>query len=289
MTDNSKQKQFLNTSNSKRALALMFAVASLSSCYVEVVQDDFYAHSDYHDVTDFNTRFLVDAALIPLALAAESPHMVIDPDAYTTPHARELSRAAVIETTYAYLFEDLDCDYGGFTQSEAEANTTSFDDGFTSVELTLNADAFNCEVESGNRIYTINSDIRYNVDGEYDDWESELSDIEAGMSGEAQLEYRDQLISHSNISASVFDYSATDFGIQANSRLLLDDGLYIESTDFNTHSSVHWYLYDDHPHNGSVRIKDGNDWVTLSFERNGLYREDSSGYRTYWSWSQLGY
>lgn len=289
MTNNTKQKPFLKRSNTKGALALMFAVASLSSCYVEVVQDDFYTYSDYHNVTDFSTRFLVDAALIPLALAAESPRMVIDPDAYTTPRARDLGRAAVIETTYAYLFEDVDCDYGGFTQSEAEADTTSFDDGFTTVELTLNAEAFNCEVESGNRRYTINSDIRYVVNGEYDDWENEISDVDARMTGQAQLEYRDEVISHANISASVFDYSATDFGIQATSRLLLDDGLYIESTDFNTRASVHWYLNDNHPHDGSVRIKDGNDWVSLSFERNGLYREDSSGYRTYWSWSQLGY
>jgi hypothetical protein len=271
----------------------MCTAFALTGCYVEVVQEhEAYNDTEVHytsDVTDFSTQYLVDAALIPLALAAESPYMVINPDAYTSPRVRALTRASVIETTYAYLFDDVDCDYGGFTQTEAEADTTSYDDGYTYVELQMNAKAYDCEVRSRGYLHTVNSDIDYDVTGWYDDWQSQVSSIDAALTGSVQIDYAGYHISHSNLSISVSALTATDFSLRGSSTLLLDDGHDIEQVQYSIPSNVHMTLGDTHPHQGRVRLYDSGDWVELTFETNGLWRSDSDGGNTYYYWSELGF
>lgn len=176
----------------------------LSGCYVEVsheleANDDTDSHYSA-ELDDYSTRFLVDATLIPIALATESGAMVIDPDSYTTPRSRHLTRAAVIETTYAYLFDDWTCDNGGYTETEAEANTTRYDDGYTHVDIWLDAAAHNCETVSLGVSHRINSALSYDVSGWHDDWEARISSLEADLSGWVNVSYDGRYIAYRQLS-----------------------------------------------------------------------------------------
>lgn len=284
----------LDTAPAIRTIACVASsILTLTGCYVEVSHEheapfDTEVHYDT-DIRDFDTQFLVDAAIVPLALSAESAYMVMDPDAYTTPRARNLNRALIIETTYSYLFDDWDCEYGGFTQNEAEASTTSYDDGYTFVDLTLNAKAFDCEVRSNGQLHRVNSDIDYDVTGWYDDWENELSSIDARTTGNAQIQFNGQSIEHSNISMRTNARSATEITLSGDTNVRLDDGWDVEFATLSTRSSVQFYIGATHPHSGEVRLNDGGVTVTLTFEQTGVWREDSNGYGTFWTWSELGF
>lgn len=273
------------------SLTLALSILMLSSCYVEVGP---YASAYYDtevnyntDITDFDTDYLVLAALTPLALGMESTDMLTDPDAYTTP--RSNSRATVIETTYAYLYDDWYCDGGGYTEIESEADTTSYDDGYTYVDLQLSSEAHHCTGWSQGTAYTVNSDLFYDVYGWYDDWEREISAINTHLTGEIIVSYGNKAIDHSHLDLDLSEISATDFGITVDSDLGLDIGYDFETASMTTDSLVHWYRYDDHPHQGQIRIQDGYDWITLTFDAYGVQREDSTWNYSYWSWSELGY
>lgn len=266
--------------------------ATLTGCYVEVSHEheaDFDTEVHYSsDLTDFATPLLVDAALIPFSLSAETPNMVIDPDAYTSPR-QAMSKAVITETTYSYLFDDWDCEYGGFTQTNAEAETTSYSDGYTFVELAMNAQAFDCEVRSRGSLHQVNSDVDYDVTGWYDDWQRQVSSLDASLTGNVSIEFNGQLIEHNQISVNTIAISSYDFSMYGSSRVKIDDGFDYEQASLTTLNNVHFYLGDAHPHQGRVKLSDGLDWVILTFEENGLWREDDDGYETYWRWSELGF
>ena len=273
--------------------AIIFAsTIALSGCYVEVSHEH-EAHIDKEvtpsNVTDYSTQFLVEAALIPYSLAAESPQMVIDPDAYTTPRARMLSRAVITETTYAYLFDDADCALGGYTKTEAEADTTSYSDGYTAVNLTMNAQAFDCEIYNRDTYHTVNSDIDYQVSGWYDDWEHKISSVDTNVSGSVNIEFNGKYISHTFMSIDTDALSHNDFSMSGTSSVLLDDGYYIKQAQLSTRSDVHYYLGSGQPHAGTVRIKNANHWVDLKFEANGVWRTSSNGQDRYRTWRELGF
>jgi hypothetical protein len=290
---NKKQSLSSYLSHCLRIGIAAMTLITLTGCYVEVSHEqEAYGDTDVHyssDIADFNTQILVDAALIPFALTMEAPSMLIDPDSYTTPKARSASRALITETTYAYLFDDSDCDYGGYTQTETEAETTSYDDGYTFVELDMRAQAYDCSVRNKGVIHTINSDIDYDVSGWYDDWEKKISSIDGELEGDVQVYFNGQAISHTNINARISALSSSDYSLKANSRVLIDDGYDIEQAQLSTKHNVHFYIGASHPHQGKIRIADSYDWVELSFENDGLWRQDSAGRNTYWSWSELGF
>ncbi len=276
----------------KNSCAIVVSATALTGCYVEVSHD----YPDYYDkevtqdnVTDFSTQLLVDAALIPYSLAAESPYMVINPDSYTSPRARLLSRALITETTYAYLFDNTECDYGGSTQTEAEADTTSYDDGYTFVDFTMNAQAYNCEINHHNQFHLVNSDINYDVTGWYDDWENEISSIDSSLTGSVNIEFNGKYISHTNVHVDTVALSAQDFSMDGSSSVLLDDGYFIKQVQLTTRSDVHYDLGAAHPHAGNVRFKHSTYWVELKFEPNGVWRTSSNGQERYRSWQELGF
>ena len=275
--------------------ALLVSMLTLTGCYVDVSHqhEDNYDYNDKevtpYNVTDYATQFLVDAALIPFSLAAESPYMVIDPDAYTTPRARSLSRALITNTTYTYLFDDADCTFGGYTQTEAVADTTSYNDGYTVVEFTMNAQAYNCEVKNRGQFHLVNSDVDYDIVGWYDDWEDKISSIDAALTGNVSIEYNGNFISHSNIDINTQALTSRDFVMDGTSTLLLDDGYYIKQVQLTTRSDVHFNLGAGHPHAGSIRLKHATYWVDLKFEANGLWRTSSNGQERYRTWQELGF
>lgn len=274
-----------------RGFLPLIAAAALTGCYVEVsheLEADYDTDSHYStELADFSTDFLVDAALIPLALSAESAAMVADPDAYTTPRSRLASRAVIIETTYAYLFDDWDCDYGGYTESEAEASTTSYDDGYTFVDLELNAEAFDCRVYTQGAYHTVNSDLGYDVTGWYDDWENEIDSLNGKVDGWVSVDYDGQYIAHRNLSFSSYAVSGNDIVSEGQSRVELDNGRQTLFADFRTTTDPHLYRSAEKPHYGSVKFSTGSGWVRLSFESSGVWREDSDGYDRFYSWNEL--
>jgi hypothetical protein len=277
----------------KQITALSIAALTLTGCYVEVSHEhEAYVDTEVtyaNNITDYSTKFLVDAALIPFVLTAESPYMVINPDSYTTPRTRNLSRALITETTYAYLFDNWDCDYGGYTQTEAEANTTSYDDGYTFVELFMSANANDCEVVSQGSFHLVNSNVNYDVSGWYDDWEHEVSSMEAELTGSVQIDYNGKFISHSGMNFEGSALSASDFTYDGSSTVVLDDGVDIQQVTMTTRNDVHIYLGMDHPHAGKIRFKQFDYDVTLEFDSQGVTRTDSNSYSRYRTWSELGF
>lgn len=286
---------FLRLAKQTRARAFNLSVLSmlvLSGCYVEVgPYPSTYYDTEvnyYTDITDFDTDYLVLAALTPLALGMEAPEMIADPDDYTTPRTT-VTRATVIETTYAYLYDDWNCDAGGYTEIETEADTTSYDDGYTFVEVEFSSAAHNCTGWSNGTRYTVNSDLYYDVYGWYDDWENEIDTVDARLTGEIVTSFYDEAIDHSHLEVNLNEITSNDFAISVESDLALDTGYDFETAELTTDSTVHWYRYDDHPHQGVIRISDGFDWVTLTFDSYGVWRNDSSWNDRYYSWSELGY
>lgn len=273
------------------SLALLTASA-LSGCYVEVAYEqeaDFNTDVNYYlDILDMETSHLVNAALVPAALAAETPYMVIDPDAFTTPQSRNLSRAIVIETTYAYLFDNEYCPYGGYTSNEVEAETTSYDDGYTFVELTLDAKAYDCNLYSAGTYMEIDSDLFFNVEGWYDDWLNQLDSVNALITGDIRVEYNDKIFVHDNLLLDVIETSPTGISIEGDSKLTLVDYYDIEYADM-TFNNVLWSIGTSAPYSGTVLIEDGFDWVELEFSDSGVTRIDSSGYVRFWYWGELNY
>jgi hypothetical protein len=281
------------TTSFLKTFVMANATLSLMGCYVEVYDEHeagYYTEVNYSDITDMRTQFIVDAAILPIALAAEAPYQVIDPDSYTSPRSGLLSRApAVIETTYAYLFDDVDCAEGGYTAVEAEADTTSYDDGYTYVDIQTSAQAHHCEVWRGRDLATINSDLSYDTTGWYDDIEHELSSMDSELNGEFTMNWAAKEIRHRNIEATVTALSHNDIAIDVESSVRLDNGYDVESPSMVTLDTIHWYLGDTHPHQGEIKFIQGLDWVKLTFESDGLWRSNRHGYSNFWTWSELGY
>jgi hypothetical protein len=276
-----------------KAIVIAGASLSLMGCYVDVYgeyeSDSYYPPVDYSDITDLRTQFIVDSALLPLALAAEAPYQVIDPDSYTTPRSRALSRAHVTETTYAYLFDNVDCAEGGYTQVEAEADTTSYSDGYTYVDIQTSAQAHQCQVWRGRDLATINSNLSYDSTGWYDDIENKITSLDSTLKGDISLSWKNKTIRHQNLKARISALNYKDFTIDLSSATRLNDGTNSEQSSLATTRKVHWYLGAKHPHLGEMKFIQGLDWVKLTFEADGLWRQNSGGYSNYWSWSELGY
>ncbi len=293
MKSKTRSQQATIPSHLIKKLCIAALPVALSGCYVEVSQPH-VAYTDtevnyYYDITDMYTKLLVDAALVPIALGMKSPNMIIDPDAYTEPRTRDLSRALVVETSYTYLFENRNCSNGGYTQIDAQADTAAYNDGFKYVDIQLSSDSYNCTVLNQGVYHTINSRLNYDVYGWYDQWKHKISSVDGRLEGDVRVEYSNQLIDHVNIVLDINNLSSTDFLIQASSSLALDSGLDYEVANYSTSKLVHWIQNSSHPHQGKIMLRDGYDWVTLTFESGGLWREDSAYHRSYWTWSELGY
>ncbi|MFQ3229820.1 hypothetical protein [Reinekea sp.] len=275
-----------------KALVIAGASLSLMGCYVDVYgeyePDRYYPPVHHSDITDLSTQLIVDAALLPLALAAEAPYQVIDPDSYTSPRSIALTRAHVTETTYAYLFDNVDCAEGGYTQVEAEADTTSYSDGFTYVDIQTAAQAHQCQVWRDRDMATINSNLSYDSVGWYDDIDNKLTSLDSEFKGDFNLSWKNKAIRHQNIKASTVALNFKDFTIDLSSATRLNDGSTSEQSSLVTTRKVHWYLGAKHPHLGEMKFIQGLDWVKLTFEANGVWRQNSQGYANYWSWSELG-
>jgi len=127
------------------------------------------------------------------------------------------------------------------------------------------------------------------VTGWYDDWGSKLSSIDGDLTGEVEITFDDYVIRHTSLDLTTNNITSTDFSIEGTSRVYLDDDFDRATANLTTRSTVHWTLGHSHPHQGQIRIKDGSDWVNLTFETSGLWREDSNGGEHFWSWSELGF
>lgn len=274
-----------------KTVVIAGASLSLMGCYVDVYSEyeTDYPSVNYSDITDMRTQLIIDTALLPIALAAEAPYQVIDPDAYTSPRSLAMARAHVTETTYAYLFDNVDCAVSGYTQVESKADTTSYSDGYTYVDIQTSAQAHQCQVWRGRDLATINSDLSYDSTGWYDDIDNKLTRIDGELNGEINLSWNNKVITHRNIQSTIEALNYNDFIIELSSSAKLDDGINIEHSSLVTSRPVHWYLGAQHPHQGEMKFIQGLDWVKLTFEANGLWRQDSQGYAYFWSWSELGY
>ena len=288
---NDQSFQPVSVSRFGAASSLLLAVFALSGCYVEVGPNpSAYYDTEVNystDITDFSTKYLVLTAVTPLALAMEAPEMIADPDDYTAP--RSVQRAVVTETTYTYLYDDWYCDAGGYTEIEAEADTTSYSDGFTYVDIQLSSESHNCTGWSKGTAYTVNSDLFYDVYGWYDDWQNKIDSVNGALSGELVTSFSGKAIDYSRLDVTINDISSNDYAIQVRADLALDYDWDFEYAKLTTSSTLHWYRYDSHPHQGKVRISDGHTWVTLRFDAGGVWREDSSYHGSYYSWYELGY
>lgn len=288
---NWKRQLKSNTSWLKALSITALSALSLTGCYVEVstqYSDSFSTSSSYTaDVTEFNTQVILDATLIPFALAAESPYMVLNPDTYTTPRSRDIARSFVVETTYAYLFDNWLCAFGGETQAVAEADTTTYSDGFTFVDFFMNAQANQCQVEKNGDLHLVNSNLTYDLNGWVDDWSNKINSIDGSLTGQVQVEYRGHIIKHSSLNLSIDNVSATDFLVHGNGRTLIDDGYKYGTADLKTLQTVHWYLNANHPHLGKVRLQQGYHWVDLTFDSLGFWYENSRYQSSYWFWSNV--
>ncbi|MBU2862836.1 hypothetical protein KO489_03180 [Reinekea forsetii] len=275
-----------------KALVTLGASLSLMGCYVEVYsdyEDDYHYEPSPYTIADMRTSFLVEAAITPVALAAEAPYQVIDPDEYTSPRSRMQSRAHVTDTTYAYLFDNVECAEGGSTQVEAEAETTSYSDGYTYVDIQTSAQANHCQVWQNSELVTINSDLSYDTTGWYDDYENELSRIDGQLGGQFNLKWHSKQIELVNISSTITEINATDFKIDLKASAKLDDGFSVQRPTLTTTQKVHWYLGAKHPHLGEMKFISGLHWVSLKFEEQGVWRENSQGRSNFWTWTELGY
>ncbi|EAR08513.1 hypothetical protein [Reinekea blandensis] len=263
----------------------------LSGCYVDISHEleaggDTDSHT-YAELDDYSTRFLVDAAIVPVALSTESGGMVSDPDQYTTPQNRIATRAVIIETTYAYLFEDRACDLGGVTETEAQADTTSYSDGYTYVDLWLNASAYQCETVSQGTVHRINSDLSYDVTGWYDDWGHQISSLDADLNGWVNVHFNGRFIEHKNLTMQTYSVNGDDLASRGSSRIELDDGYRAMTAYFQTETDVHLRLGETLPHAGTVEFRNSRGWVELTFESDGVWRRDSLGRDRFIYWSTL--
>jgi len=294
MTQHTQYTNQRPVTQSVQTAGLVFlATVVLSGCYVEVVPQvapHFIAtDTSAADLHGFSTAFLLDTALIPFALSSESPYMIIDPDRYTTPRARAITRALIEQTTYAYLFDDWDCDAGGYTQTEAEADTTAYDDGYTFVDFSMNAQAKDCAVRKDGQLHWVNSNLDYNTTGWYDDWAGEISSINGRLEGQVQIDFADGLMRHRLVNVQLNNLTGTDFIMTGSSSVLIDDGYARTSADLTTPETIHWALGETFPYQGQVRLRNNSSWVDLTFESTGLWRETSSGSSGFWFWSELGF
>ncbi len=265
---------------------------ALSGCYVEVT--DVPEHeADYdtevtHSVADYSTQFLVRTALVPFSLSATSIEMIADPDAFLTPTTRSLARHHdPVETTSTYLFQSGPCEYGGSTGIEATGETETYADDMTFVTMDVIASAEHCGTTNWLGNITLDSRLVFDVIGWYDDAFHEIASLEGRMEGRLRMkgDYKD--VNFSGIQADIVELSATDFRIDAEAALWLDDGWVERSASLETERGVHWYQNDWHPHDGKVTIEGYRGWVTLTFTESGVNRYDSDGYREYFSWSSF--
>lgn len=281
-------------SNLGLPLITIMTTLALTGCYVDVYQEhDAYDADNDTDVyypsqlTDFTSQFLSDAALIPFGLTMAAPHMVEDPDAYTTPRARNLSRALITDTTYAYLWDSNHCADGGYNETRTEADTTTYSDGYTLVELTMEAEAVHCQVRNNGILHTVDSNVLYQVTGWYDDWEYRLSSIDSTLTGDAEIAYQLINIQHRNMNNHIYSATGNDFYLTADSAVVLDDGFSRINADFETLTTVHYYPGAAHPHQGSVRFSYANQWTDLVFSFDGFWRTDDDGWQRFYSWNDV--
>ena len=271
----------------------MLLTATLSGCYVEVGHENGNGtYTDVHfarGITQFSTQLLVDTSITPIMVAGESAAMVINPEAYTTPRTRSQTRASVVETSYSYLFDNWDCTFGGYTKVSAEKNTTTYSDGFVFVDIELNSKAQDCNVLQNNVRHQLNSNFNYDVTGYYDDVAKRLSSVNAALQGWLEIEYAGKEFRHTNIDLAVGNVSSSELTIAGGSRIKVDNSIYTGSARLVTANNVYIYVGSNHPHDGTVRLSDGSEWVSLAFEASGVWRNDSNGYSYYASWSELGY
>lgn len=241
-----------------------------------------------YSVDRFETEFLVRNALVPYALMATGIDMVADPDAFLAPRSRLLQRHHVpIETTSTYLFDSGPCEFGGNTAIEATGTTETYDDAMTFVSMDVNASANDCKTRNWQGYVTLNSQLEFDVTGWYDDRLDEIASLDGSMGGSLRLKGDRTDVKFANIDSQIIELSATDFRIQAQSSLWLDDGWLAKSASLTTPQGVHWYQGDRYPHAGRVRIAGYKGWVELTFSETGVSRNDSRGNRQYWSWSSL--
>lgn len=266
----------------RSTLMTILTALVLTGCYVEVEEYPSYGYNT--DVTDFSSTFIIRTALMPYALGANSIEMVADPDAFLTPSSRSLSRAVPIETTSTYLFDSGACDFGGSTAVEAYGETETYADAMTWVELNLTATATQCDTTSWLGLSTLNSRLVYDVSGWYDEALAEIASLEGQLNGYLRLQSSHQSVKLSALDVRIEELSATDFRVNANAGLWLDDGWDYGSASLRTLESVHWYQGDTFPHAGRVRIESGYHWVEVRFFADGVSRRDSDGYYTYLPW-----
>lgn len=275
--------------NPLRASLGALLVTILTGCHVSVTDSPGGHETDIaHSVARFDTEFLVRHALVPYALAATSIDMVADPDAFLTPRSRTRARDhAPIESTSTYLFDSGPCDYGGTTSLEATGETETYADAMTFVTLDVSASADRCETLNWQGYVTLNSHLEFDVTGWYDDHYREIASLEGRMSGRLRITGARMDVNYTNIDSHIVELSPTDFRIQTNASLWLDDGWLTKNATLSTPRGVHWYQGDRFPHAGRVRLQGHRGWVELTFSDSGVSRDDSRGNRQYWSWSSL--
>lgn len=273
------------------AVALLSTV--LSGCYVEVVHEHEAGNNKdvtYASVSDFRTRFLIDNVLTPYALAAETPYMLIDPEQYTSPRARSLvGNAVVTDTTYSFLRQDVNCDLGGYTTIDAEADTTTYSNGYTYVDLFMRSDSKNCRVMQKATETTINSQLTFDVKGWYDDWRNSVNTLTASVNGSLRLNSNRGQANFTGLTMNMRDSTATSFLISGRANVWLDDRAFATGTTLTTPREVQWTLGSPTPRGGSIRFTDGLDWVEFTFDSQGAWRRQRNGYDSYWTWRELGF
>lgn len=265
---------------------------ALSGCYVDVTEVPEH-EADYDtevtdSVADYSTSFLTRTALVPYALTGVSIEMVADPDAFLTPSSRGLARSHLpVESTETYLFEDGPCDFGGNTGIEANGTTDTYSDGMTFVTMAVTATATACGTRNWLGDITLDSQLDYDVNGWYDDVLHRIDSLEGHLTGHVRMrgDYKD--INIAGLRGDILELSSTDFRIDTEASLWLDDGWVDRNADLVTDRSVHWYRGDRYPHAGRVRIEGFRGWVLLTFSDGGVSRTDSDGYREYRSWASF--
>lgn len=265
--------------------------AALTGCHIEVVEH--YPPSNSHDpapfpaeLTDFDPEYLALSALVGIDLIMVTPNMVANPNAYTEPRARHMARGELIREEYQYLFDSWDCDYGGTTRVEAEADLYEYDSGYRFVDLQLNSRATSCRVPVSGGYQTMTSTLDYQVEGWYDLWEQEVTETEATLTGNARLSGTPIDVRYDSMNFEIVGLGSDDFSILGEAQITLDDFDVLE-TDFHVTSAVHRYGSERYPHAGSVRWTDHSEWVELTFESDGFWYDDHKGLSYWISWTAL--
>lgn len=273
------------------AVALLSTV--LSGCYVEVVHEheaDDNRDVTYASVSDFRTRFLIDNVLMPYALAAETPYMLSFPEEYTSPRARSLvANADITDTTYSFLRQDVDCDLGGYTEIDAEAETTTYSNGYTYVDLFMRSDSKSCQVMQKATETTINSQLSFDVTGYYDDWRNSVHSLNATVDGSLRLANSKGQANFTGLFLQVRESTSTSFLVNGRANVWLDDRYVATGTTLTTTRDIQWTLGATTPRGGSIKLTDGLDWVEFHFDSQGAWRKQRNGYDSYWTWQELGF